>query len=122
VAHTLLVYAALVAAPTAAFVLARRGAEWLSRWGGRAVPPAPLSQRLADLTGRLRRLDGQFQRLERSGSPGDGTRLRAVGLGYDDTLRECCLLLDLPDPGPAPLAAAVRVQVEADLAHRGLEW
>ena len=121
----LLVYAALVATPAAAFYALRRAAEWSSRPRRRSAPPtapgpAPDLDRLVQ---RLRRLDAQSREVQaQTEAPGRGARLRTVGLAYDDTLCACCLALGLPAPGTPPLAATVRLQTEATLAQHGVLW
>lgn len=123
--QTMLVYAGLVAAPSAAFALARWWAERYSSGGrhrGPSVPGPTAEQRLGLLVARLARLDGDLDRLGSAGATGGGSRRRALALAYDDTLRDCSLALGLPDPGPAPLGGVVRLQVEAQLAGRGVQW
>jgi hypothetical protein len=50
-------------------------------------------------------------------------RLRAVALAYDDTLLMACRALEV-DTGDAtsPLPAIRRLEVESELARRGLHW
>lgn len=124
---TVATYLVLAAAPAAAFWLARVGLERFARGprhrsgaGSAGAPGAgrPLERLVAD----LRRLEGEYRRIERSDAPGRATRLRAVGLAYDDTLRSCCRVVGLPEPGRAPLSAVSRLQTEAALAQAGVTW
>ncbi|MDE9365855.1 hypothetical protein PZ938_09595 [Luteipulveratus sp. YIM 133132] len=82
------------------------------------VPHPPLERLVAD----LRRLDAEIARLELSAQPARVRRMEAVALAYDDTLRSCCVALEVPLPSGDRLDAAERLQVEADLAQAGLVW
>lgn len=118
-----LVYLGVVLVPTAAFYLARRGVERLARWSGpRRRRTEAAGPDLAQLRYHLQRLDAEYARLEASSVPAKASRLRTVSLAYDDTLRECCAVLGLPEPGRPPLLAASRLQAEAALAQRGVTW
>ena len=89
-------------------------------WARRAAPTAerPLEQLVAD----LRRLEDEFRRTEQAEVPYRGARLQALSLAYDDTLRACCRLLDVPEPDRPPWTPVTRLQVEAALARAGLDW
>lgn len=117
----LLVYAALVVTPAAAFYALRRAAERFSRPRRRSgAPPPPDLDRLVQ---RLRRLDHESRAVQAQRDlPGRGARLRTVGLAYDDALCACCAALGLPEPGTPPLTASVRLQTEATLAQHGVLW
>ena len=85
----LLAWAALVVTPAAAFYALRRAAERFSRPRPRAGGTTPPD--LARLTARLRRLDEESRKVQAQRDvPGRSTRLRTVGLAYDDTLCACC--------------------------------
>ena len=117
----LLVYLGIALVPTAVFLLARRGLDRFCapRRSRAAAPPAA---HLDSYVHHLRRLDDEYVRIEASSLPGKATRLRAVSLAYDDTLRDCCAALGLPEPGRAPLPPASRLLAEAALAQRGVTW
>jgi hypothetical protein len=76
---------------------------------------------LERLTADLRRLDAEHRRVALSDLPGQGARLRALSLAYDDTLRDCCRALGLEEPS-TPLSALDRLQTEAALAQHGVQW
>ncbi|AKU17601.1 hypothetical protein [Luteipulveratus mongoliensis] len=78
----------------------------------------PLERLVAD----LHRLELEIARLERSDMPAKVHRLEAVTLAYDDTLRACCVILELPAPPARRLAGVDRLVVEAELAQAGLLW
>jgi hypothetical protein len=54
------------------------------------VPPADVERSLERLVADLRRLEREYQRIESSNELGRASRLRAIGMAYDDTLRACC--------------------------------
>lgn len=119
------VYVALCLAPALALLALMNAATWFSRWDfprrrrGVASTSGPTLERLvAD----LRRLESDYRRIECSDLPAKSQRLRAVSLAYDDTLRACCLALELPEPEPAPLSALAPLRTEAELAQHGLTW
>jgi hypothetical protein len=92
-------------------------------WGRRRRPEqAPAEQSLERLVADLRRLEQDFRRTERSDSPYQAARLQALTLAYDDTLRRCCALLEVPAPDRPPWSPFVRLEVEAALAQAGLDW
>ena len=90
-------------------------------WRRRQEQPAT-EQSLERLVADLRRLEEDFRRTERSDSPYQAARLQAITLAYDDTLRLCCRLLELPAPQRPPWTPVVRLEVEAALAQAGLDW
>lgn len=118
-----LLYLALVLAPTAAFCL---GFHLLDRWTGvvgrrtqPVVEDAP--SRCARLGQTLHRLSAEYDRILVADVPAKATRLRALQLAYDDTLRDACRTLQLPAP-PSPLDELARVQAEAELCVHGVTW
>lgn len=119
----LVAYAALLLTPAAAFWLAARALDRLAAWNSPRRPgPMPSGPSLERLVEDLRRLEREYLRIERSDLPARGARLRTVSLAYDDTLRACCRALDLPEPDAPPLDGLVRLETEAALAQRGLNW
>lgn len=119
--RTALVYLLLVAAPTAVLWGARVALE---RWtrpahGGGVTGTRPVERVAADLA----RLEREYRATERADVPGRASRLRALRLAYDDTLRDGCRAVGLtPPPGRAALDAVDRLHLEAALAQRGLAW
>lgn len=119
-----LAYVALFVAPALGLWVLMNAAIWFCRWDpprrrSRAKATGPTLERLVD---DLRRLESEYRRIERSDLPAKSVRLRAVSLAYDDTLRACCLALELPEPEPAPLSSLARLRTEAELAQHGLTW
>ncbi len=116
-------YAALAFVPAAFFLGLAKALDWWSRGGSwvRAEPVAagpPIEQLVSD----LRRLERDYARIERSDLPRRVVRLQSVSLAYDDTLRACCVALEIPWSGRPPLDAMQRLQIEATLAQHGLVW
>jgi hypothetical protein len=119
------IYVLLALAPVAAFLAARAAVERLvlGRPAGPSGQPSVAGGRPLDLlVADLGRLERDYQRISRSAEPGRVSRLRAVGLAYDDTLRACCLRVGLPVPEGSPLGAVHRLETEAALAQRGVTW
>jgi hypothetical protein len=114
-------YLALSAAPLAVLCTGYVLSRLVRSSRGRRTEPAP-ARTLQRLVDDLRRLEHEYIRVERSDSPAKAARLRALNLAYDDTLRECCLALGLPEPGERPLSGLVRLQTEAELVQHGLMW
>ena len=101
----------------------RGGWSARGRWPWRRRQEQPAAeQSLERLVADLRRLEEDFRRTERSDSPYQSARLQAITLAYDDTLRLCCRLLELPAPHRPPWSGVVRLEVEAALARAGLDW
>ena len=102
--------------------------SWLDRWNrwrgrpSRPVPPADVERSLERLVADLRRLEREYQRIESSNELGRASRLRAIGMAYDDTLRACCRAVGLPAPERSPLSSIHRLQTEAALAQAGVTW
>ena len=117
-------YAALCAVPAAAFYGLARLLGWYTTWDRARDDdePVPGGPAITTLCRDLTRLQRDYQTLLRSDAPAKAARLRAVGLAYDDTLCACCAALEVEDPGRPPLDGAVRLEVEAALAQRGLNW
>ena len=121
--RTALLYLALVVVPTAAFWGARVGVERLARSPGRrSATPSPAARPLERLVADLRRLEEEYRRIKGSDEPHRAKRLLAVGLAYDDTLRDCCRAVGLPEPSRPPLSAVSRLETEAALAQCGVRW
>jgi hypothetical protein len=101
---------------------------WRQRWNrwwsmpARPVPPADVERSLERLVADLRRLEREYQRIESSNELGRASRLRAIGMAYDDTLRACCRAVGLPAPERSPLSSIHRLQTEAALAQAGVTW
>jgi len=121
--RTALLYLVLVCTPAAAFWGARVAVERLVLARGRRVTtPNPASRPLERLVADLRRLEEDYRRIKGSDEPHRAKRLRVIGLAYDDTLRDCCRAVGLPEPSRPPLSAVSRLETEAALAQCGVRW
>ena len=120
----LALYAGLCFVPSIVFYLGMRGLQAVSSWSGPPWrrEPSPQGPTLERLVSDLRRLEGDYRRIEASDLPAKAARLRSVTLAYDDTLTACCRALDLPEPDKPPLRPVERLQTEAALAQHGLTW
>lgn len=117
----LLMYSALVLAPTVVLLGVDRTVLW---WAARTKPcrtPQPSGRPVEQLTADLARLDAEQRSLSRAPVTTRGLRLRAVSLAYDDTLRACCRAVGVAEP-PTPLSSVDRLVTEALLAQHGLTW
>jgi hypothetical protein len=119
---TVLMYTGYAITPAAVLFVAVRFMRRLARSPSPRRAAASVGRDLHRLVDDLHRLEHEYIRIERSDSPAKAARLRAVNLAYDDTLRECCLALGLPEPSERPLSGLLRLQTEAELAQHGLVW
>ncbi len=93
------------------------------RWGRREQEQATADRSLELLVADLRRLEREFRRTEQDSDVSyRSARLQAISLAYDDTLVQCCRLLDVPEPERPPWNPLTRLQIEAELARAGLDW
>ncbi|MCW2679542.1 MAG: hypothetical protein JWM62_943 [Frankiales bacterium] len=120
--RTLLVYLLLAVTPAAAFSAARAGLERWIRGPRTADVGVPAERSLERLVADLRRLELDHVRTARSDAPGRASRLRAIGLAYDETLHECCRAVGLTASSRPPLSAVGRLETEAALAAAGVTW
>ncbi len=121
---TVVVYLALCFVPALVFAAAFRALEWLAKSDGRPRRRRPVedhAETLDRLRQDLRRLAGQHRQLVDADVPAKVSRLTALELAYDDTLREVCRALDVTAPTSA-IRAAARAQTEAELMVRGFVW
>lgn len=110
--------------------LAARPASFGKRWGPpswwpwrRRSQASAADRSLELLVADLRRLEREFRTTEQDSDVAYRTaRLQAISLAYDDTLRLCCRLLDVPEPERPPWNPVTRLQIEAELARAGLDW
>ena len=98
--------------------------RWLQGYAWRQPAHAPAERTLEDLVADLRRLEEEYRRTEQASELQYlAARLQAISMAYDDTLRICCRVLDVPEPGDRPPWTPVtRLGIEADLARAGLSW
>jgi hypothetical protein len=122
----LLAYLVLCALPAAVFLGLARLVDWLAEHPEAPrdpdADPAPTGRSLQLLVATLRRLEEEYDALERARVPARAHRLEAITLAYDDTLLECCAALGLPPPDHSPLTPSERVQTQAELSLHGLTW
>jgi hypothetical protein len=86
-------------------------------------PPVPETGPVEQLAADLRRLAAHLEAAYDTDQPAKMERLTAAALAYDWVLLSACRTLEVPaPPPPPPLAAMSRLQVEAALARRGLDW
>lgn len=113
--------------PAGCFLVMGKAIDAMASWSGRPEwlrrrpTRQPLESEVDGLARDLRRLAADHDRLMNSEHPAQALRMRAIQLAYDDTLRHACKALDIDTP-PETLDGARRIQVEADLAVRGLTW
>ncbi len=118
-----LLYLVLATTPALAFWGAAVAVERLGRRPRRArATSVAVGRPLERLVADLRRLEEDYSRIQCSDEPHRAKRMRAVGLAYDDTLRDCCRAVGLPEPSEPPLSAVSRLQTEAALAQSGVRW
>jgi hypothetical protein len=86
------------------------------------APPATGNVSVEQLAADLRRLAAHLERAYRLDQPAKMERLTAAALAYDWVLLSACKTLDVTPPGDAPLAGVERLEIEAALAARGLDW
>lgn len=116
-------YLAIACTPAAFFVGMARVLEWWARGSGRIRrTPAPTGPPIERLTSDLRRLGNDYSRIESSDLPRRAVRLQSVSLAYDDTLYACCTALEIPPATRPPFDPIQRLEIEATLAQRGLDW
>lgn len=96
----------------------------LGRLGQRLLPPPPRTEHLSveQLSADLRRLADHLEQTRLVDQPAKWERLTAAAIAYDWVLLSACRTLEVPEPGEAPLRAVDRLQAEAALAVRGLDW
>lgn len=86
------------------------------------TPPAAANVSIEQLAADLRRLAAHLEVVYRVDQPAKMERLTAAALAYDWVLLSACKTLDVTPPGDAPLASVERLEIEAALAARGLDW
>ena len=120
----ILLWVLLSALPALAFRAMWAGLQrWTTGTGWRRQQSSAAERSLELLVADLRRLEDEFRRTEAASDvPYRGARLQALSLAYDDTLRLCCRLLDVPEPERPPWPPVTRLQIEAELARAGLDW
>ena len=120
----ILLWVLLSALPAVAFRAMWAGLQrWTTGDGWRRRQQSAAERSLELLVADLRRLEDEFRRTEVAPDvPYRGARLQALSLAYDDTLRLCCRLLDVPEPERPPWPPVTRLQIEAELARAGLDW
>lgn len=123
----MLVVAAYVAAAVLPALLLLGAWLGMTRWSQagpwRRSPAAATERTLEGLVSDLRRLERDFRRTEAGDLPYRAARLKAISLAYDDTLRICCRVLEVPEPDDrTPWPPFTRLAIEAELARAGLAW
>jgi hypothetical protein len=115
-----------------AFVLLAAGLLGHLDWAARAVarlwqrlrppPPKPTTVSVEQLAADLRRLATLLEKTYATDQPSKMERLTAASLAYDWVLLSACRTLEVPLPQMPPLDAFSRLETEAALARRGLDW
>jgi hypothetical protein len=116
-----LVFAALAVAPAAGFWCMAKVMDAFINWDREGVATRTQPS-LAMLTADLHRLNAEYARVLHSDETFKVARLRALSAAYDETLTTCCAQYGLAAPGRLPMSGAERLQIEAELAQRGLNW
>lgn len=101
-------------------------------WAGRVLvrlwerihprPPRPSTVSVEQLARDLRRLASLLEQTYATEQPSKMERLTAAALAYDWVLLSACRTLEVPAPSMPPLDAFSRLETEAALARRGLDW
>lgn len=118
--------------PLAALVLLAAGLLGHLDWAARALarlwhrvhppPPKPTTVSVEQLAADLRRLAILLERTYATEQPAKMERLTAASLAYDWVLLSACRTLEVPMPQMPPLDSFSRLETEAALARRGLDW
>lgn len=85
-------------------------------------PPKPQTVSVEQLAADLRRLADHIERTYATEEPSKMERLSAAALAYDWVLLSACRTLEVPVPQMPPLRTIERLETEAALAARGLDW
>lgn len=85
-------------------------------------PPKPQTVSVEQLAADLRRLADHIERTYATEQPSKMERLSAAALAYDWVLLSACRTLEVPVPQMPPLRTIERLETEAALAARGLDW
>jgi len=88
----------------------------------RPRPERPDTVSVERLVADLRRLAALLEQTYATDQPAKMARLTAASLAYDYVLLAACRTLEIPTPQTAPLEAFERLETEAALARRGLDW
>jgi len=88
----------------------------------RPRPPVSDTVSVEQLAADLRRLADLLERTYRTDQPSKMERLTAAALAYDYVLLSACRTLEVPQPATLPFNAIERLETEAALAGRGLDW
>ena len=101
-----------------------RSAALLAGVWRRVHPPDPVPDTVPveQLAADLRRLAAHLEATYDTDAPAKMERLRAAALAYDWVLLSACRTLEVPLPPMPPLDPMARLQTEAALASRGLDW
>jgi hypothetical protein len=86
-------------------------------------PPRPTTVSVEQLAADLRRLAALLERTYATEQPSKMERLTAASLAYDWVLLSACRTLEIPlEHHMPPLDSISRLETEAALASRGLDW
>jgi hypothetical protein len=99
--------------------LAARYERVHDRWRPSPRPDTPSVEQIAR---DLRRLADLLERTASTDEPAKMARLTAAALAYDYVLLTACRTLEVPQPTQLPLDPLARLETEAALARRGLDW
>lgn len=101
-------------------------------WAGRLLarlwarvhprPEKPTTVSVEQIARDLRRLATLLEQTYATEQPSKMERLTAASLAYDWVLLSACRTLEVPVPDMPPLDAFSRLETEAALARRGLDW
>lgn len=114
-------FALLALAPAGGFWLMGKAFDKFISWDspGTAERPRPS---IIVLGADLHRLNTEYAKVLNSDTSGKVVRLRALAAAYDETLLACCDHYGFPIEHTAPFTGTQRLEVEAELAQRGLTW
>lgn len=93
--------------------------------GWRRLRPKPLvsdTVSVEQLAADLRRLADLLERTYLTDQPSKMERLTAAALAYDYVLLSACRTLEVPELATLPMNSIKRLEIEAALAGRGLDW
>ena len=102
----------------------RRGAAFDRGWDGVDVDAQPTHRPIERLAADLRRLGGESIRLQADRRvSARAFHLHVAELAYDDTLLLACEALGVETGAlRSPMSSVRRLEIEVELARRGLSW